>query len=288
MLSKWIVGLSACIALGTFFPMTGFAADEKTNNKPWALTGAPSDQKPAELEGVGIDEKLGQSLDTTLTFTDDNGQPVQLSQYLTKKKPIILSLVYFNCPSLCNLHLNGLNDAFKQLDWAVGDKFEVVSVSINPQENASLAKNKKASYLQEYGRNNVEGGWHFLTGSQEQIQKLAANVGFKYKYDETSKEYLHSAAAIVITPEGKISRYLHGVFFEPKTLRLSLVEASNGHIGEFVDSFMLFCFRYDPNKRTYAFYAYNIMKFGAGLAALALFAFLLPGWKRMWSENNKS
>lgn len=287
MMSK-VLAVMSVVACAGVLSSSVVAIAETPNNRPWQLTGKAADQKPAELEGIGIDEKLGQNLDASLTFTDDNGNQVQLSQYLNKGKPVIISPVYFNCPSLCNLHLNGLNDGFKQLDWAVGDKFEVVSFSINPKEDHTLAKSKKESYLKAYGRDNVENGWHFLTGSQENITKLAENLGFKYRYDEASKEFLHSAAAIVITPDGKISRYLHGVFFDPKTLRLSLVEASNGMIGEFVDSFMLFCFRYDPNKRTYAFYAYNIMKYGAGLAALALFAFMLPGWRKMMAENKNS
>ncbi len=281
------VVIAACVLAGSSL-LGECAFAEKTNNKPWATMGLPSDQKPQELEDVGIDEKLGQPLDTSLSFVDDNGQKVQLSQYFSKGKPVILSLVYFNCPSLCNLHLNGLNDSFKQLDWPVGEKFEVVSVSINPKEDAALAKDKKAAYLKEYGRDNVAHGWHFLTGTEDQIKKLADNVGFKYKYDKESKEYLHTSAAIVITPDGKISRYLHGVVFEPKTLRLSLVEASNGQIGEFVDHFMLFCFKYDPNKRTYAFFAYNIMKIGAGLTVLAMFAFFFNAWKRMSAESKKS
>lgn len=254
-------------------------------NAPWKQVGAVSNEVPKELENVGIKEKNGAQVDPNLTFTDDTGKKIILGDYFNKKKPIILSMVYYNCPSLCNLHLNGLNDGLKQLDWAIGDKFEVVSVTMDPKEDYKLAAGKKESYIETYGRKDSASGWHFLTGEDSQIKELAKQIGFGYKWDEASQQYAHSAAAIVLTPEGKISRYLHGISFDPKTIRLSMVEASSGQIGEIVDHLVLMCFKYDPNKRTYAFYAFNIMKYGAGLCALILLAFLLPGWIRMARES---
>lgn len=254
-------------------------------NAPWKQKGMVSNEVPKELENVGITEQLGTQIDPNLKFTDDTGKEVLIGEYFKKDKPILLSFVYYNCPSLCNLHLNGLTDALKQLDWAVGDKFELLSVTIDPKEDYELAAAKKESYLEAYGRKDSASGWHFLTGDDSQIQALTKQAGFGYKWDEASQQYAHSSAAIVLTPEGKISRYLHGISFDPKTIRLSLVEATNGKIGEIVDKVVLFCFQYDPNKRTYAFYAFNIMKYGAALCALIFFAFLIPNWRRMMKES---
>lgn len=265
---------------------SAFAGSGTENaNAPWKQVGAVSNEVPRELENVGIKEQNGAQVDPNLTFTDDTGKKIKLGEYFNNKKPIILSMVYFNCPSLCNLHLNGLNDGLKQLDWAIGDKFEVVSVTMDPREDYELAAGKKETYIKEYGREESAKGWHFLTGDNSQIKELAKQIGFGYRWDEASQQFAHSAAAIVLTPEGKISRYLHGITFDPKTVRLSMVEASSGQIGEIVDHLVLMCFKYDPNKRTYAFYAFNIMKYGAGFCALILLAFLVPGWRRMSKES---
>lgn len=274
----------ATVLAVTAFAVTSFAENA---NAPWKQVGAVSNEVPRELQEVGIKEQNGVQVDPTLTFTDDTGKKVTLGDYFNKEKPILLSLVYFNCPSLCNMHLNGLNDGLKQLDWAIGDKFEVVSVSIEAKEDYKLAADKKANYIDSYGRKESAKGWHFLTGDDTQIKALAKQVGFGYKWDEAGKQYAHSSAAIVLTPQGKVSRYLHGISFDPKTIRLSMVEASSGLIGEIVDHIVLFCFKYDPNKRTYAFYAFNIMKYGAAFCALVLFAFMLPSWRRMWKESKQ-
>lgn len=262
------------------------AAFAENANAPWKQMGAVSNEMPKEFENARIVEHMGAQVDPKLTFTDSTGKKVTLGDYFIKKKPIILSLVYFDCPSLCNLHLNGLTEALKSLDWAIGDKFEVLSVSIEPKETPELANAKKLSYLKEYGRQDSAEGWHFLTGKEPQIKELAKEVGFGYKWDEASKQYAHSSAAIVLTPEGKVSRYLHGISFDQRTIRLSLVEASNGKIGELVDHITLFCYQYDPNKRTYAFFAFNIMKYGAAVSALTLFSFLFLGWRRMSKEES--
>jgi len=273
--------LAVSLTAGSAFAGSG----TENANAPWKQVGAVSNEVPKELENVGITEQNGAQVDPNLAFTDDTGKKITLGDYFNKKKPILLSMVYFNCPSLCNLHLNGLNDGLKQLDWAIGDKFEVVSVTMDPREDHELAAGKKETYIKEYGREESAKGWHFLTGDNSQIKELAKQIGFGYRWDEASQQYAHSSAAIVLTPEGKISRYLHGITFDPKTVRLSMVEASSGQIGEIVDHLVLMCFKYDPNKRTYAFYAFNIMKYGAGFCALILLAFLIPGWRRMSKES---
>lgn len=279
------IGIGVVILCLALFNSSNAFSD--TNYKPWAQTGMVSSEKPQELDNVGILEKNGDQIDLDLEFTDDTGKTVKLGEYFSKNKPVILSMVYFNCPSLCNLHLNGVTEALRQLndEWTIGDKFEFLSITIDPKEDYKLAAAKKESYIQSYGREEAAKGWHFLTGSDDQIKKLATQVGFNYKWMPDVQEYAHASAAIIITPEGKISRYLHGVGFDPNTIRLSLVEASKGLIGDIIDKFVLYCFKYDPNKKTYAFYAYNFMKIGAALAAFTLFAFLLPGWRKMHKES---
>lgn len=238
-------------------------------------------------DGVGIDEKLGDKIDLNLKFKNEQGEEISLGSYFQSGKPVMLALVYFNCPSLCNFQLNGIVETLKKLEWTTGNQFEFVIASIEPTETPDLAKSKKESYMTVYDRKEGAKGWHFLTGSQESITALADQVGFRYKLVESRNEYAHTAATYVLTPEGKISRYLYGIGFTPKTLRLSLVEASNNKIGNAVDRFLLYCFRYDPEKRGYAFYAFNIMRAGAAVSVVALLAFLVPFWIRQRKQRLK-
>lgn len=237
-------------------------------------------ETPAELKDVGIDEHLGEPVDLALTFRDESGKTVPLSSFTSGGKPVLLTLAYFNCPSLCNFHLNGLNDAFKGLKEPLGREFEMVVVSIEPKETFELAAKKKESYIRAYGRPEGAAGWHFLTGDQANITKLAQQVGFKYRWDEKEKQYAHASAAYVLTPEGRISRYMYGIVFDPKVLRLSMIEASNGTIGTLVDKLTLFCFHYDPKASKYTVAAFNVMRAGGGLTVLILACFLLPFWFR--------
>ena len=243
-----------------------------------------ANETPAQLQGVGIEEHLGSVVDLTTPFVDDSGANVTLAKFFGRK-PIILSMAYFGCPNLCSLHLNGMKDVFKQMPWTTGGEFDYVVVSINPNETAQLAAEKKANYVAAYGRPEGAGGWHFLSGREADIQKLAAQVGFKYRWDEKEQQYAHAAAAIVLTPQGKISRYLYGVSFEPKTVRLSLVEAANGQVGSVIDQLILFCFHYDPGANKYALAATRIMRAGGFLFLLVLAAFLLPFWLRHRRET---
>ena len=237
---------------------------------------------PEAIEGVGIDEKLDQQLPSDLEFIDDSGKTVKISDYYSDTKPVILSLVYFSCPSLCNLHLKGVFEVFNELQLTPGKDFEFLAVTIDEGEDHNLALAKKenyiSSFLKDMDGNEVENGIHFLTGKKENIEKLAQSVGFKYKWNEKAKEWAHASAAIVSTPRGKTSRYLHGVYFEPNTFRLSVVEASRGKIGNLADNFALFCFRYDPKTNKYAFYIMNILRGVAGLVLLLLLAWLVPFW----------
>jgi len=241
---------------------------------------APSHALPAEIEGVGITEKLGQQISTDLTFTDDEGQPVTLAKYFNGERPVLLTMVYYNCPSLCNFHLNGLLDVFKNTQARIGVDFDVVSVSMDHTETADLASKKKATYIKALGQGGAEKGWHFLVGDETNVKKLADELGFRFKWNEAAKQFAHVAAAYVSSPTGMISRYLYGIEFSPQTLRLSLVEASNGKIGNIVDQLILFCFQFDPSKNKYTLYAFNLMRIGALLTVILLAAFLVPFWLR--------
>lgn len=240
----------------------------------------PSNEVPAEIEGVGIEEHLGARIDTTLPFVNDKGEQVTMGDFLSGQKPVLLSIVYFNCPSLCNFHLNGVTEALSKLDWTVGDEFELVALTMNHREGPELAAQKKTSYVNDYGRPESADGWHFLTGTEENIRKLSDQVGFNFKWMDGSQEYAHASAAIILTPTGKVSRYLHGIEFDPKNLRLALLEASDGKIGDLVDQLALFCFQFDPTKKKYTLYAFNIMRIGAILMVLVLAVFLVPMWLR--------
>lgn len=279
------VKLSLNILMVLFALSVSASAHEGQNNAPWRTTPKSSNEVPAALEDVGITEHLGEKIDLALTFKNEAGETVSLGKYFTGHKPVLLSLVYFGCPGLCNFHLNGVTEALKGLDWSLGKEFDMVVISIDPSEDSVMAAGKKQSHVTELGRPNAATGWHFLTGTQENIQKIAAQVGFKYHWDKLSKQWAHTSAMYALSGDGKISRYLYGIQFEPKTVRLSLVEASEGKTGTVMDHLILYCFQYDPNKKTYAFYAYNIVKAGGGILGLLIIAFLIPTWLR---ERRKS
>lgn len=240
----------------------------------------PFNQRPAILENVGIDEKLGKKIDLSLPFKNEKGESVTLGQYFTGKKPVIISPVYFECPRLCNFHLNGLVDALKGVDWNAGDKYEVLAVSFDSNEKPEVASLKKDNYMKVYDRVGSEKGFHFLTGGEDSVQMLMSEVGFKFRWNEEMKEWAHASAAILVSPDGTITRYLPGIVFEPKDVRMAIVEAGKGQIGTFVDQLVLYCFHYDPREGRFTILASNVMKLGGGAMTLALGLWLLPFWLR--------
>ncbi len=265
----------------TFFSAQAYVPDTKSGEQ---------NELPDAIEGVGIDENLNEKLPADLTFKNESGESVKIADFYSDKKPVILSLVYYSCPSLCNLHLKGVFDVFNQLELKPGEDFEFLAVSIDPKEDPDLAAAKKDTYVSEYLEENQTAGKgiHFLTGTEENIQKLADKVGFNFKWNEQIKEWAHASAAIISTPQGLISRYMHGVHFQPQTFRLSVVEASQGKIGNLADNFALFCFRYDPKTNKYAFYIMNILRGLAALVLLLLMAWLVPFWWRSKKAGSKT
>lgn len=233
---------------------------------------------PGDLEEIGVDQNLDAQLPLDLSFVDEAGNAVRLGDYFHKDKPVLLVLAYYECPMLCSLVLGGLVEALRDLDWTPGEEFEIVTATIDPHETHQLAQLKKNSYLESYGRPSAAAGWHFLTGEQESIEALAGTVGFRYQYLEDEDEYAHPAAWVLLTPDGRISRYFFGVRHDPKTLRLSLAEASEGKVGSVVDRFLLYCYRYDADEGRYAPVAMRIMQIGAMLTVMLLGVTLLAFW----------
>jgi protein SCO1/2 len=273
----WMVGCLLAISL-----VSGTVASAREFAKPKE---GHSNETPKSLENLDIEQRLGEKVDLEATFLDHEGKTVRLADYVKDGKPLLLSLAYFNCPSLCNFHLNGLNDAFKAMAKPLGDEFNVVIVSFDPKEKTPLASAKRQNYLKAYGRPDGAKGWHFLTGESVAIEPLAKAVGFKYRWDEEQKQYAHAAAAYAISPDGTISRYFYGITFDPKTVRLSMIEASKGLVGSLVDKLTLFCFHYDPKESRYTVAAFNVMRAGGVMMLLVLGAFLLPFWIRARKET---
>jgi len=230
---------------------------------------AQVNQLPSELVGVDVVEHIGERVDLDLQFTAENGYQIPLRQLFHNGKPVLLNFVYYRCPMLCNLVLNGQTAALRDLAWTVGKEFDVVTISIAPEEQFDLAQAKKKYYLETYGR-PTSGGWSFLTDFQGNTKRLADQVGFQYRWDEKTQQWAHAAAVMLLTPDGRISRYLYGVRFKERDLRLGLTEASEGKLGSVGDKLLLFCFHYDPEAKGYVPFARNIMKIGGALSAVLL------------------
>jgi len=233
---------------------------------------------PKPLENARVTERLGAAVDLNLTFVAEDGRIVRLGDYFKKDRPVLLDLVYYSCPMLCNLVLNAQTSAMRELAWTPGSEYEVVTISIDPGETHDLARAKKASYLASYER--PTSGWHFLTDHDGNVKRLAEQVGFGYAYDETIRQYAHQAAIMMLTPEGRVARYLYGINFQPRDLRLALTEAAKGKLTLSLDRLLLFCYHYDPTARSYVPFATNFMRAGGLLVVLVLGGFLWRMWRR--------
>ncbi|MEO5923777.1 MAG: SCO family protein [Bryobacteraceae bacterium] len=235
----------------------------------------PANQKPNQLQGVGIDEKLNQQVDLDLTFIAEDGYPHKLREYFYKDRPVILNLVYYDCPQLCTLILNAQVQVMRELEWTPGNQYEVVTISIDPREAFDKARQKKAMYLSTYDR--PAPGWHFLTDDHGNAARLAKQVGFNYRYDERIEQYAHPAAIMVLTPQGKMARYLYGITYKARDLRFAIAEASENRATMAVEKVLLLCYMYDPKASRYVFFAMNFMKAG-GILVMALMGWF---WWRM-------
>jgi protein SCO1/2 len=255
----------------------------------YAEPGDRTDPLPKELEGVGITEKLGNYIPKDLGFTDSDGNAVKLGDFL-RDKPVIFTMNYSSCPMLCSLQLNGFVSTLREMG-ELATKFDIVTVSLDPNETPQRAGETKARYVKDYAKHGdplkgeevtidrgkeieAQSGWHFLVGSDENVHALANALGFGYNYNPARKEYMHVAALMLVSPQGKVTRYMYGLQHSPQTLRLSLVEAADGKTGSALDKIVLYCFHYDAAAGKYGPVATNVMRVGGGITVVLLGAFL--------------
>jgi len=255
------------------------SAMRDSNSKPAPL--------PAALEGVNIEQRLNQQVPLNLVFRDEYGRSLPLSTYFNGNKPVLLALVYYNCPMLCTLILNGVESSLKAVSLDPGRDFEVVAVSFDPRDTPEIAARKKANYLQRYRRPNTANGWHFLTGDESSIKALTDAVGYQYKFDPATGQFAHASAIMILTPQGKLSRYFYGVEYAPRDVRLGLVEASQNKIGTPVDQILLFCYHYDPGSGKYGAIAMNMVRLGGATFVLICGAFLFVAWRHDWQRDRR-
>jgi len=239
----------------------------------WQPREPEKDTNVSLTRDVSIEQKLNEQVPLDLTFRDESGQTVTLRQYFGKK-PVLLTLVYYECPSLCGLVLQGLLKSLRVINYTPGEQFEIVTVSISPTETPELAAAKKANFLKEYGREEAAAGWHWLTGDEKNIRALADAVGFRYVYDPKTKQYAHAAGIMLLTPSGKISRYFYGIEYSPRDLRLGIIDASQGKVGSLVEKVILFCYQYDPTTGKYGLLVVRLIQLGGLLTLLVLGGFI--------------
>ena len=239
-----------------------------------------SGKLPAAFEGAGLNEQLGESVAEEVVLHNEVGEEVTLASYLERGRPVILNFVYYDCPMLCNLVLDGFTKALAEMAWTPGDEFEVLTVSFAAGETPEMAARHKNAYLQRLGRPEAADGWHFLVGDEDEIQKLAQSTGFQFKWDERQQEYAHPATLIFISPEGQITRYLYGLDYPASDVRKAVVEASEGTVGTTMDRLILYCFQYDPSAGSYVLHAQNAMKLGGLVTVILLGTGLFLLWRR--------
>ena len=264
------------VAFFIFASAAQFAVAQKVF---WSNVGPSNNTKVPILQRVGIDQKLNSQVPLDLTFRDETGRTAPLRSYFGQR-PVILTLVYYECPMLCTQVLNGLVSSMLPLKLDAGRDFEIVTVSFNPAETPKLAAEKKALYVRRYGRPGAAQGWHFLTGDEANIKALADAVGFRYEYDPQIKQFAHVSAITLLTPEGRVSRYYYGIEYAPRDLRLGLVESSKGKVGNVVDQVILYCYHYDPATGKYGAVVVNMLRLGAILTMLILGSFMVIMFRR--------
>ncbi|MCG3138026.1 MAG: hypothetical protein HJJLKODD_01882 [Phycisphaerae bacterium] len=233
-----------------------------------------------ELEGVGVVERLNNPLPFRLEFTNDDGRKMKISELFDGQRPVLLTLNYSNCPMLCSLQLDGLVDGLKELAWTPGDQFRMATVSIDPLETPTRARLTKQTYIERYERPAALNSWTFLVGPEAHIKAVAEAVGFGYRWNEERQEFMHAAVTMVLTPDGRVSRYLYGVQYDARTLRLALVEASEGKIGSTLDQIILYCYQYDAHEGRYTPAAMAIMRLSGGTTLVVIALLVLILWRR--------
>jgi protein SCO1 len=269
-------GMAALLlALGAGMPAYALPGGGRT---PQSIIDAQSDTPP-QVRGVDVEEHLGELVSLESRFTDALGKPVQLRDVLPRTRPVLLTLVYYNCPLLCNLVINEQIRNMRELGLELGKDYEAVTVSIDPKDTPAQSLERRRRHLQSMGLPETA-PWHFLTGTEDNIQQLADAVGFKYSYDASTQQYVHPAVVMVLTPEGSISRYLYGTSFRVQDMKLALVEAAGGRVGTSLDRVILTCFKYDTATRRYGFYIFGFLRIGSLMVFAALATMLAYYWRR--------
>jgi len=237
---------------------------------------------PEPLKKVGIEQRLGEQLPLAAEFKDENGRIVKLGDYFGKGRPAIIALVYYECPMLCNQVLNGLTGMLKGVSFDAGKEFDVIAISFDAKEfdKPELAKNKKASYMERYGREGTENGWHFLTGSQASIDAVTQATGFKYAWDEKSSQFAHGSAIMIATPDGKLSRYFYGIDYAPRDVKLGIMESAENKVGSVADELLLYCYHYDPSTGKYGFQILSVLRLAAIATVLGMGLMGFVFWRR--------
>ncbi len=271
---KYCPSIRSRIALGTLAALVSLAVATAPTK-----ASARNTNPDTILQRIDVEQKLGTRLPLDTTFRDSRGGEVRFGDLLDGK-PVILAFVYYECPMLCTLVLNGLTKALRPLSMDPGEDFDVIVVSFDPGETSELAEAKKAAYIESYGRPETADGWHFLTGDEADVAELSESAGFRYVYDPDRDEYAHAAAIMVATPEGDLARYLFGIEYSTRDVRLALVEASEGKIGTIVDRFLLFCYHYDPATGRYSAVAMNMVRAGGVVTVGALSVFWIAMRRR--------
>jgi protein SCO1 len=258
----------------------------KTPAQPSRMRTESAVMLPEALRGVGIEQKLDAQLPLELMFRDETGRTVRLGSYFGSR-PVLLALVYFECPMLCTQILNGLESSLRTLTFTPGQEFEVLAVSFDPKDTPEIAAAKKANYMRRYGRPGAEKGWHFLTGDEDSIKALTEAVGFNYRWDAATSQFVHASGIMIATPQGRLSHYFYGVEYSPRDVRLALVESSTNKIGNPVDSLLLFCYNYDPTTGKYGAIAMNLVRLGGVVFLIFGGGFLLLLWRRDWLSGRE-
>ena len=249
--------------------------------------GAPSQTMPLALREIGFDQNIDQQLPLDAQFRDDEGNAVTLGSYYGTR-PVLLAFVYYNCPMLCTQVLNAMTATISTLSLDAGKDFDVVMVGIDPRETPAQAAAKKAEYLHRYKRRGTDAGWHFLTGTEPEIKRVAKAAGFRYAWDEQTQQYAHPTGIIVTTTDGRLARYLFGIEYGPRDLKLALVEASDGKVGTFADQLILFCYHYDPMTGRYGVYVMRTLRVAGVVTVLSIGMFIVVMLRREKSQQTPS
>lgn len=284
MIAVLVIALSAVV-----FPLSSAAQRVEHYNSPLyspkyydPSVAEANNGMPAALKTVGIEQKLGNQLPLDTVLKDEDGRDVKLGDYFKSGRPVVLAFVYYECPMLCTQVLNGLTGSLKGITLDPGKDFDVVAISFDAKDNdrPDLAKNKKANYLERYQRPGTESGWHFLTGTDQSIKAVTDAAGFKFEWDDKTQQFAHAAAVMVVTPEGKMSRYFYGIDYSPKDLKFGIMDSSAEHIGNPAEQLLLYCYHYDPASGKYGFAILRAMRIGGIVTLLGLGAMAFVFWKR--------